>query len=658
MYLCASFTNFMIKNRTFQSLSFFLFSFIFTLNVFGQVEKELDEVVVSTPKFLSKLSSTGKVVDILDSTILRQNIGKNLGEILSQQASVMVNGSRSNPGTNQELYMRGASTGQVLVLLDGFPLNDPSQITQVFDWNLIDVRSLERIEIIRGGLSSLYGSDAMVAVINLVSQKSTRENFGGEVGLLAGSFNTIQPKIRLNGNDSGYSWMLKYNVLKTQGISSADVPGGEKDGYFQQNFRVSVQKDYKKWGFLEVYGIFSGNNLNLDAGPNLDERDYTAQTNHRSFRALWTKSYAHFTWQQKYFIDRTSRIFLNDSLEILPMAMSKFYRADYTGWSSGYENFLKFDDIFGGTGILGFEVRMQKTRQSEKLIGEGWEYISQPIEPALANQKLFAFYGAYEKVWNQKWGLELSGRANYQSKFGSFYTYSLNPFLNISSKLKFFSNVYSGFKIPSLYQLFSPYGNLSLKPEQSFNFESGVKWTWQSTKIQLVYFDNFLRDGIIFSYEDAHPDGIYVNYSTQKIRGLEFNMEYRWGRFNFQGNASYLKGKTKMKPEELEQSVLVRRPNFKTSLAVNTKFNSHWNVNLAYNYLGKRIDSYFDDLDYQVKSVDLGTYSLVDIQVNFAVNDRVDLSLIGRNILNKKYEETFGYSSLPRTIFINLNYRF
>ncbi|MEN9297169.1 MAG: hypothetical protein RJA42_1438, partial [Bacteroidota bacterium] len=139
-----------------------------------QKDSTLSEVTISAPKYPEKLARTGKVVSVISAEMIQANAGKSLGELLQQSVGVAVVGARSAPGTNQEIYVRGANTGHVLLLMDGFPLNDPSHISSVMDWNLINLSNIERIEILKGGQSTLYGSDAMAAVINLVTRKNAK----------------------------------------------------------------------------------------------------------------------------------------------------------------------------------------------------------------------------------------------------------------------------------------------------------------------------------------------------------------------------------------------------------------------------------------------------------------------------------------------------
>ena len=132
----------------------------------------LDEVVITATKKEQKQSQTGKVVTVIDQAALQRNIGKSLTEILNQYAGVFTVGANGAPGSNQELYLRGAATGNTLLLLDGVPLQDPNMISNTYDLNNIQPDQIERIEILKGAQSTIWGSAAVAGVINIITKKS------------------------------------------------------------------------------------------------------------------------------------------------------------------------------------------------------------------------------------------------------------------------------------------------------------------------------------------------------------------------------------------------------------------------------------------------------------------------------------------------------
>ena len=118
--------------------------------LYAQDSTSLDEVVVTANKVSQKQSTTGKVVTVIDQATLQKNAGKSIGELLNFQSGIFIIGANSTLGTNQDIYFRGASTGKVLILIDGVPQSDPSQISNTFDINTIPLQSIERIEILKG----------------------------------------------------------------------------------------------------------------------------------------------------------------------------------------------------------------------------------------------------------------------------------------------------------------------------------------------------------------------------------------------------------------------------------------------------------------------------------------------------------------------------
>src|SRR5688572_16884605 len=131
----------------------------------------LEELVLTPGKFEQKQSRTGKVVTVISKEELEKSAGKTVAQVLNEQAGISIAGANNAPGSVQTVFMRGASTGRTLILIDGIPVSDPSMIYNEYDLNLISVHDIERIEICRGAQSTLYGSDAVAGAINIITIK-------------------------------------------------------------------------------------------------------------------------------------------------------------------------------------------------------------------------------------------------------------------------------------------------------------------------------------------------------------------------------------------------------------------------------------------------------------------------------------------------------
>ncbi|MFV7878478.1 TonB-dependent receptor, partial [Enterococcus faecium] len=131
---------------------------------------------------------------------LERQPGKTIAQVLNESAGITIAGALNNAGTNQSVFMRGAASGRTLILLDGIPVNDPSQINNEFDLNLFSINDVERIEVCRGAQSTIYGSDAVAGVINIITTKQgVTKPFNVKLTSTAGNLATFKNNIQLYG---------------------------------------------------------------------------------------------------------------------------------------------------------------------------------------------------------------------------------------------------------------------------------------------------------------------------------------------------------------------------------------------------------------------------------------------------------------------------
>ena len=171
-------------------------SIIATTLLFGQKDSlsnnktanSLEDVIVTANKIEQKQNTTGKVVSIITAADIKANAGRTLSEILNEQTGLYLPGALSNAGTVPSIYMRGASSGRTLVLIDGVPAGDPSMISNEFDLNLVPLSQVERVEILKGAQSTMYGSDAIGGVINIITKNKGVPSWAGSYS--TGSYGT------------------------------------------------------------------------------------------------------------------------------------------------------------------------------------------------------------------------------------------------------------------------------------------------------------------------------------------------------------------------------------------------------------------------------------------------------------------------------------
>jgi vitamin B12 transporter len=609
-------------------------------------DSTLSEVTISAPKYPEKLARTGKVVSVISAEMIQANQGKSLGELLQQSVGVAVVGARSAPGTNQEIYVRGANTGHVLLLMDGFPLNDPSHISSVMDWNLIPLANIERIEILKGGQSTLYGSDAMAAVINLVTKKNVK---GVNIVLQGGGLGTHQEQVSWSTTQGINQLQIQAQNYATDGFSSAKIAQGnaEADGFKQQSWGLKWGRDMGKNGNLDFSYSSQLYQGNLDNGPFVDDRDFSSIATSHSFRAQYQVK----NWTVRAFQDLIHREFRNDSSDVAANAYSNYSLSSYAGLNQGLESFVKIPLKENATLLIGSEFRRQKTEQSDLSISEYGLYESPDLSEKQKTQQIMGTYATFQHSWG-KFGYEVGARWNSQSTFGNYFTYNLNPYWAISQTAKLFGNYYTSFKTPSIYQLASPYGNLDLQPEQGETIELGAEKKYKSWKMRVVGFQNEVNQGIVFQSMDVEPFGKYQNISRQKTQGIEFEVGYQTARFQADFNYTYLKGE--MIDRDSTYSSLIRRPSNAWNLNLQAKISKKWSAGLTNQYVGQRTDYFYDESSYSVKANPMEAYLWTDVSVHYQINSKWKISALLKNAFNQEITEITGYSGQPRNVQISL----
>jgi vitamin B12 transporter len=189
----------------------------------------LKEVVISDTKFSQNREKSGKVIEVISAADLEKKSGQSLATILSQVTGVEINGNQSANGKNLGYYIRGGKNRQVLILIDGVPVTDASGISFEYDLRLLPVEQVEKIEIMKGAASTLYGTGAATGVINITLKKSAKKEIEGNVYMNIGSNNTsdnnkfngqdFNQGISVNGTVKKVSYFAGFNSTETDGMS-------------------------------------------------------------------------------------------------------------------------------------------------------------------------------------------------------------------------------------------------------------------------------------------------------------------------------------------------------------------------------------------------------------------------------------------------------
>lgn len=651
--------------QVFKSVSVAALIFVAPMG-FAQKETTLEEVTITANKFAQKQSQTGKVVTVLSDTLLQKYQSQTLGELLTRQVGLLIVGAQGPNGSNQEIYLRGASTGNTLILIDGVPAYDPSFIGATFDLNMITVGECERIEILKGAQSTLYGSDAVAGVINIFTKKGNAiKPLAVTASLNAGSYRTFRGLAGINGSFSKGYYNFQYTRLKSNGFSAAydkEGKGFDNDGTNQNNLLGNLGFNLSKNLMLKFRALLNGYQSDIDAGAFSDEKDFIVNQQFKMLTTGLEYQYAKGKLTFNYGYSQSKRTFIDDSTSVEKEAFDKFSKSFYGGNTHFIEIYNTLKINRNVELITGSDYRFNNTDQTYESVSSFGKYASPPLGADTAKSTILSFYASGFLKTKAGFFLELGGRFNHHSVYGSNLTYSFNPSYLIHEQVKLFFNLSSGFKAPSLYQLYSPYGNKALSPEKSVSTELGVQVFSQNkaSNVRLLYFDRQIKEVIFFEPLSKPPYGHYINFDKQHDHGWELEAKSQLGKVSLWGNVTLLDGAitTKITGKDTTYNNLYRRPKGLTNGGIGYQFTPKSFVSASLRSVGKRLDRFYNNSLFKTETVTLDAYTTIDVYGEYVFSKSIKAFIDLRNLTDKQYFDTIGYNTRRFNFTVGLQLNF
>ena len=399
------------------------------------------------------------------------------------------------------------------------PVYDPSGIGGNFDLRNISIASIERIEILKGSQSTLYGSDAIAGVINIITKKAGNKPINGNGLLSYGSLNSFHCNAGINGRKNNIDYNINYSFHNTDGLNEATSNSGnaDKDGYTQHSLTAGVGFQPSKNIRIQPYVRFTKINGDLDQGAFVDELDYTYDQKSLQAGVKNEFSFGKTKLNLLYNYNNIDREYIDDSTKSRN-GFDTYSRGKYKGnehFIDAYAHFVLNDKIKLTTGI---DFRSAVSNQEFSSVGLFGPYKSQYTSDSL-KQNQVGLYAALNYSGNN-FNIELGDRLNIHSAYGSYDVLNINPSYLINKQVKFFANVSSGYRTPSLYQLFSEYGNRNLKPEAAFTYEGGLQYFSADKKFtgRVVVFKRDVKDVIFFYFNSSTFQSQYINQDKRTIK--------------------------------------------------------------------------------------------------------------------------------------------
>ncbi|MDP5139935.1 MAG: TonB-dependent receptor, partial [Spirosomaceae bacterium] len=308
---------------------------------------------------------------------------------------------------------------------------------------------------------------------------------------------------------------------------------------------------------------------------------------------------------------------------------------------------------------IGVDYQRINSDQTFRSVSDFGEFISPELTNDLAN--LTNTSGYFTAIYVHKLiGVELGGRINENSNYGVNYSYSVNPYFKTAG-FKVYGVMAKAYKNPSLYQVFSEYGNRDLKPQEAFTFDVGIEYeNKNAVKVAAVLFNRRTENLFFFNSTNVAPFGEYINLDSQSESGIELEVNKKWSNVQLYGNVTrILSAKTIVDASATESPNLsfLRRPRAVINAGLTVNPVSKLTLNGNIQYQSKRTDRFYNSAIFASETVDLNAFKLVNLTSSYEIINNLKVGLTVNNLLNQQYFEVYGYNSQPRNFAINASFR-
>ncbi|KAA3611098.1 MAG: TonB-dependent receptor [Calditrichaeota bacterium] len=573
-----------------------LFLFLLSSNLFSQTNDSLEvfkydsTIVISATRTEKKASDVSRSLSIITKEVIDNSVYLSPAEILAQKEGISIIGNGQNPGAAQNIFMRGVNSNSTAVMIDGVRITDPSSIENSINFSEMSLMNIERIEVIRGAHSTLYGSSAIGGVINFISEKNRATGFNVDFSTQAGVFGNNSSLFNQNlflnytfKNGFYLNGELFNSKINGQNATINNVPDSLK-------FRNSEKDNFEKLessakiGFINNYWDAFISYKNTDQKTDIDDGAFADDDNYiLDFeRALlsYNATYKINDYLKVSFLGGYSdmnRKAIDDSslIDNLGNYDQTYVSAIFDGSTSNNEFHIKYKEdnlgILLGAGLSKETMTSNNYIYSNSVWGV-YEARSSldSLDLETETQSLFTHFdinGALLNESMQAFNLAFGGRYLDHSTFGKAFTFEVNPSYKFENAL-LYGSVATGYNAPSLYRLYTPdanfssgitRGNANLKPEKSFSQELGFKYNFnENHSFFAALFNNEISDihEYVYLWNGATAiDSLtffddrgdtYINAGTMTTMGVEFGFISKiFDNVFISGNASLLSGKQK-----------------------------------------------------------------------------------------------------------------
>lgn len=602
-----------------------------TLSLTAKADPPLDMLIVTPTRMAQSLGSTIADTTVLDEQDIRNSGAADVTTLLRSLPGVEVVQS-GGLGSVSSIFMRGTNSDHVLVLLDGVRIDSATSGTTALEHIMLD--SIERIEVVRGNASSLYGSEAIGGVIQLFTKQGKGvPAFNASAG--AGSHDTQRLAAGFSGEVKDTSFSVNAGKVRTDGVSAINpllVPGTNpnNNGYDNDTLSAQVKHELNADHALSASLFSTRGNTSFDSPYNLAVTDVNNTVASIDKLSLSSDDQLSERWHSLVRLSQG----VDDSHTYLNGAPA--YRYQTRNNQLTWQNNLKIAD--------------------SQHLDLAAEYLDQSVSSdtlyTQTSRTVGSLLGGYVGEFGAQ-QVQVNLRQDNYSDFGTANTGLLGYGARFTDALRFTATLSTAFKAPTFNDLYYPLqnfgvygsyvGNPNLRPERSQNREAGLHYAADGQQLDAVYFDNRIRDLI-------EPDNLFagsvINIDQAQITGQELNYAGGFGDTHLKASATFQNPR-----DTTTGQILSRRARQFGDIAASHDWEA-WRMGAELRYSGTR-----QDFDLNGNAVTLPGYQLLNLTSGYKLDKNLDLSMRLDNLFNRDYSEAYGYNTLGRTLFVGLSYQ-
>ncbi len=576
----------------------------------AQQANALKEVVVTATRSATATDELVSDVTVIDRQAIEVSTARTLSELLARTAGVQMT-ANGGLGKASNVFIRGTESRHTILLVDGVRLGSATLGTP--SWDNIPVDMIERIEVLKGPASALYGSEAVGGVVQIFLRKG-RDGFHPYASLTLGSQQHVRTAAGLQAGQGALSYALGVQRVREGGFSATNprVPFGnfnpDRDPFERNALNASARYEINKAWSVDAGLLYSDGVTSFDDGPAVDSRsalrDFTA---HAGIKGQLTSA-----WQSELRFSQG-----NDTSDTIQATFPGAFKTLQSQWT--WQNHV---DTPVGLMLAGLEQRVQQVDSST-------------VYTVTRRTVDSAFAGINGSHGDHSWQANLRRDAN--SQFGGSDTGFVGYGYRITPAWRAYASNGTSFVAPSFNQLYFPnFGNPGLLPERGRNTDIGVSWAVNGHEVKLVRFDNKIR-GFITSTT------LPTNIPQARIDGWTLSYE---GKLNALSLRAAL---DKLDPRnELNGKQLPRRAKQQVTLGADYEVGS-WRFGASLLHEGDR----FDDA---ANKLPLTAYTTADIHADWQFAKEWSAQAKLNNLTDRQYETAFGYNQPGRSFYLTLRW--